>query len=215
MGLTAISNQGQNSITPTYLQTRGGDPFARPSSGTGKQTSDQVTISEEALRKSGQSPDTKQSKTGGTDSSKSGSKTSTPEETRKLEYLKNRDREVRAHEQAHVMAGGSLVRGGASFGYSKGPDGKLYAVSGEVSIDTSPVQDDPQATARKMIQVQKAALAPAQPSGQDRSVAAEASKTEMRAHQEAAQKTVKANQKSEPTAEKSATPSAKRVNTTA
>ena len=46
--------------------------------------------------------------------------------------------------------------------------------SGEVSIDKSPVRGDPQATIEKMQQVRRAALAPAQPSGQDRQVAAEA-----------------------------------------
>jgi hypothetical protein len=73
------------------------------------------------------------------------------------------------------MAGGSLVRGGASYSFKTGPDGKRYAVGGEVHIDCSPVDGDPRATIRKAQRVQRAALAPAQPSGQDQAVAASAS----------------------------------------
>jgi hypothetical protein len=97
------------------------------------------------------------------------------EETREVNELKKRDKEVKAHETAHVAAGGAYVRGGASFEYQVGPDGKKYAVGGEVSIDTSAVAGDPQATIRKMQVVKAAALAPAQPSGADRAIAAKAS----------------------------------------
>lgn len=108
----------------------------------------------------------------------------TDEEQREVQELQKRDREVRAHEQAHIAAGGSYVRGGASFEYQTGPDGKRYAVGGEVSIDTSEVSDDPRATIRKMQVVRKAALAPANPSAQDRSVAAAASQKMAQARQE-------------------------------
>lgn len=97
-----------------------------------------------------------------------------PQQQRQINELKNRDREVRAHEAAHKAAAGSLAKGGASFSYTRGPDGKLYAVGGEVSIDTSPVAGDPQATLQKANQIRAAALAPAQPSAQDRAVAAQA-----------------------------------------
>lgn len=103
------------------------------------------------------------------------------EQQAEVEMLKKRDREVRAHEQAHLAAGGNLVRGGAVFEYKTGPDGKRYAVGGEVSIDTSEVPDDPQATLRKAAQIKRAALAPAQPSAQDYRVAAQASQMEARA----------------------------------
>ncbi len=88
--------------------------------------------------------------------------------------LKKTDRQVRAHEQAHLAAAGGLARGGASFGYTKGPDGQRYAVSGEVSIDTSPGAN-PEATLLKAQRIQTAALAPSQPSGADRAVASAAS----------------------------------------
>lgn len=102
----------------------------------------------------------------------------TDEEKKQVEALKARDAEVRAHERAHSQAGGQYVRGGASYSYQTGPDGKRYAVGGEVSIDTSEVPDDPEATIRKAQTVRRAALAPAQPSTQDQRVAAQASQME-------------------------------------
>jgi hypothetical protein len=96
------------------------------------------------------------------------------EEQRETRELKKRDREVRAHEQAHIAAGGGVVRGGARYEYQKGPDGVLYAVGGEVSVDTSEA-GTPEATLRKMQRVKAAALAPADPSPQDRNIAVEAS----------------------------------------
>jgi hypothetical protein len=102
------------------------------------------------------------------------------EQQRQVIELKQTDREVKAHEQAHKAAGGGLVMGGASYQYQRGPDGNMYAVSGEVKIDTSR-EKDPKNTIRKMKQVKQAALAPSQPSGQDRSVAARASQIETEA----------------------------------
>jgi hypothetical protein len=104
-----------------------------------------------------------------------------PEERQALQQLQARDREVRAHELAHVAAGAGLVRGGAAFSYQRGPDGRYYAVGGEVGIDTSAVPGDPVATQRKAEQILRAALAPAQPSGQDRAVAAQAARMAMEA----------------------------------
>jgi hypothetical protein len=103
-------------------------------------------------------------------------------EQAQLSELKNRDREVRAHEMAHQAVGGAFA-GGASYEYQQGPDGQRYAVGGEVSIDMS-AERDPQATIAKMQQVKAAAMAPAQPSGQDRAVAASAASTEMQARAE-------------------------------
>ena len=102
------------------------------------------------------------------------------EQQRDVEQLKRTDQEVKAHEKAHMAAGAGLVTGGASYRYQRGPDGKMYAVGGEVKIDTSR-EKDPKATIRKMQQVKRAALAPTHPSGQDRSVAARASQIEVEA----------------------------------
>ena len=77
--------------------------------------------------------------------------------------------------------------GSASFSYETGPDGVLYAVGGEVSVDVSKVSDDPQATLDKMEQIQRAALAPAEPSAQDRQVAAQAAQKAAQALNEISQ----------------------------
>ena len=95
------------------------------------------------------------------------------------------DRQVRAHEQAHLAAAAGLARG-VSFTFVTGPDGQQYAVGGEVSIDTSPVSGDPRATIQKAQQIRAAANAPSNPSGQDRAVAAQASQMEQAARQELA-----------------------------
>ncbi|WP_020587692.1 putative metalloprotease CJM1_0395 family protein [Desulfobacter curvatus] len=98
----------------------------------------------------------------------------TPDEKLLVEKLKKADSEVRAHEMAHIAAGSEYITSGATFSYQKGPDGKNYAVGGEVSIDTSPEPGDPEATLQKMRRVRAAALAPAQPSSQDLKVASNA-----------------------------------------
>ncbi|HHC73090.1 MAG TPA: hypothetical protein ENK54_09360 [Thiotrichales bacterium] len=107
-------------------------------------------------------------------------------ERRQVEALERRDREVRAHEQAHLAAAGRWARGGATFETRRGPDGREYAVGGEVNIDSGPVPGDPRATLAKAQQIRAAALAPAQPSAQDRAVAARASRMEMEARAELA-----------------------------
>ena len=108
----------------------------------------------------------------------------TSEEEDQVKKLADRDREVRAHEQAHVAAAGPYLRGGPTYTYQKGPDGKRYAIGGEVQIDTSPVPDDPEATIRKAQVVRAAALAPAEPSAQDRAVASAATKMQQQAQAE-------------------------------
>lgn len=100
-----------------------------------------------------------------------------------IAQLKARDQEVRVHEAAHKAAGGQFT-GAMQLEYEQGPDGKRYAVGGEVSIDVGPVSGDPQATVDKARTIQQAALAPAQPSAQDRRVAAQAMQMELKAMQE-------------------------------
>ncbi|UCV19506.1 putative metalloprotease CJM1_0395 family protein [Ferribacterium limneticum] len=110
----------------------------------------------------------------------------TPEELKQVAELKSRDREVRQHEQAHMAAGGGLVTSGASYSYQKGPDGVNYAIGGEVGISTSPGRT-PEETIQRARQIKAAALAPADPSGQDRAVAAQAAQMEQGARLEQAQ----------------------------
>lgn len=94
--------------------------------------------------------------------------------------LQRRDQVVRQHEMAHLAASGGLALSGASYTYRRGPDGVAYAVGGEVNIDTSPGRT-PQETLQRAETVVRAALAPADPSPQDRAVAAKARQMAMQA----------------------------------
>lgn len=107
------------------------------------------------------------------------------QEQQQLAQLKQIDRLVRAHEQAHLVVGSNLVRGGASFAYQTGPDDQRYAVGGEVSIDASPAAT-PEETIPKAQHIRAAALAPADPSPQDQIVAAVAGRMEGEARMELA-----------------------------
>ena len=106
----------------------------------------------------------------------------------RLQDLRKRDTEVRAHETAHLAVAGSYAIGGMNLQLTRGPDGGLYATGGEVQIDTSPVSGDPAATIRKAETVKRAALAPASPSPQDQRVAAAATQMQVNAQMELAQK---------------------------
>ncbi|HWV16475.1 MAG TPA: putative metalloprotease CJM1_0395 family protein [Cellvibrio sp.] len=101
----------------------------------------------------------------------------------KIAELAARDREVRAHEQAHAAVGGQFA-GSPTYEFTRGPNGVNYAVSGEVSISAGAVAGDPEATIAKAQQIRAAATAPADPSAQDRLVAAAADKMEANARAE-------------------------------
>ena len=103
------------------------------------------------------------------------------QELRQVRELQSVDKRVRAHEKAHLNAALGIAKGGASFTSRIGPDGQQYAVGGEVSIDTSAIAGDPQATIFKAQQIQRAAQAPLDPSAQDRAVAANAYALEQQA----------------------------------
>ncbi len=132
-----------------------------------------------------------------TDAGRTGTRANTPDksaqtgqlseqEAAQLRQLKARDREVRQHEQAHLAAAGGLATSGTSFTYQKGPDGINYAVGGEVSISTSPGRT-PEETLQRAQTIRAAALAPDDPSGADRAIAAQASQMEQKARMEIAQ----------------------------
>ncbi len=119
-------------------------------------------------------PASKENRTAPRDNANSKTTELSKEDQQQIDKLQQRDREVRAHEAAHKAAAGQYATSAASFEYQRGPDGRLYASGGEVGIDTSPIADDPEATIQKANQVRAAALAPAQPSGQDMAVASAA-----------------------------------------
>jgi len=98
------------------------------------------------------------------------SKQLTEAQQQRVAELQQIDRNVRAHEQAHMAAGHGVVTSGPNYSYTYGPDGKQYAIGGEVGIDTS-YERKPEANIDKGIRIQAAALAPKDPSTQDYRVA--------------------------------------------
>lgn len=121
-----------------------------------------------------------QAKLGQADPTRGASAQAGPEVQREVQRLKQIDQKVRAHEQAHLSAAGGLATGGASLQTVRGPDGRQYAVSGEVQISVSAAAT-PEQTIAKAQRIRAAALAPADPSSQDRAVAAGASQLEAQA----------------------------------
>ncbi|GEM_PF-2366236 len=123
----------------------------------------------------------------GKEESKAGSQNSiktdgqlTEAEKQEVQKLKEIDRKVRAHEMAHLAAAAGIAVSGANFIYKRGPDGINYAVGGDVTIDASK-ERDPQSTIDKARRIVSAAMAPADPSPQDRSVASAARSMEAQA----------------------------------
>ncbi len=105
-----------------------------------------------------------------------------PQVQQQVAQLKSIEVKVKAHEAAHKAAGGAMT-GSISYTYTRGPDGKNYVTGGEVPITVSPGKT-PQETISRMQQVIQAALAPADPSPQDRAVAGQATQQLQKAQQE-------------------------------
>lgn len=83
---------------------------------------------------------------------------------RVLEKFKSTDRQIRSHEQVHATIGQTTTP--KSYNYAQGPEGKMYAVSGSVRLDTS-IPQDPKAAQFKLDQIARAASGPADSSGGD------------------------------------------------
>ena len=106
------------------------------------------------------------------------------EKRAQVDELEQIQREVISHEAAHQASAGELG-GGVSYTYTEGPDGKSYITGGEVPIKFKQ-GSTPEETLRNMQQIQRAATAPADPSSQDRQVAAKAAALASRARTEIA-----------------------------
>lgn len=113
-----------------------------------------------------------------------------PQQTQVLNELKAIDRNVRAHEAAHIGAGGGVVAGGASYTYTRGPDGQMYATAGEVPIRMQKGKT-PEETIQNARRILAAAMAPSDPSPQDYKVAASATQMEVSARAEQARENAK------------------------
>ena len=107
----------------------------------------------------------------------------TQQEKQEVSELKMTDSEVRAHENAHKAAAAGLTTSAPNYEYETGPDGKKYAVAGDVNVSYKH-SDDPEVNLRNAQQLKASALAPADPSSQDRKVAAQADREIAQARQD-------------------------------
>ncbi len=158
---TAPENSGRPDISPAQAQANKGES-------AGAEQNSQANDASAAQAKAGNRSE------GADNESKQQERIQEQQQKQDLELIRTlsqREAEVHAHENAHSAVGGQYA-GSASYTYQRGPDGVNYAVGGEVSIDVSVIPGDPVATLQKMQLVQRAALAPAEPSAQDRKVAA-------------------------------------------
>ena len=133
--------------------------------------------SDKNLKKESEDKETKENS-----KSSSASDELSDDEKRLVNDLQSRDAEVRTHEAAHQAAGGGMT-GRASYSYQQGPDGKMYAIGGEVSISFKSASS-PEETISNAAQVIAAAMAPSSPSGQDFAVASSARVMQMKAEQQ-------------------------------
>lgn len=183
-----VGEDGQRYITGASVTVKGGAEDAAAAGGSpqpAERGTKEIRSDRNATAADESGDADKSSDKARSDGSSSGSKGELSEgEKQEVSELRRIDREVRAHEAAHMAAAGGLG-GGASYSYTKGPDGVNYATAGEVPIQMRE-GSTPEETLRNMQQVQRAALAPADPSGQDRSVAAAAAAKAARARSEIA-----------------------------
>lgn len=95
---------------------------------------------------------------------------------RVLEKFKSKDAEVKQHEESHTANG--VAKSTIKYNYQTGPDGKLYAVGGEVKLDTSLPSDEKQAI-DKLEKLASASSAPSQLSAADSQIAIAANLNKM------------------------------------
>ena len=95
-----------------------------------------------------------------------------------LQKLKAKDQQIKSHEQTHSALSGANSSN-PHYNYQVGPDGKMYAVGGSVTMDTS-IKIDPNnqnSTSNallKLDQLQKATSSVDEPSSADMSIATKA-----------------------------------------
>ncbi len=170
-----------SSVVGGAVSGRPPEPQLSPGNEGVSRQQDSITLSQEGKDQAASSSDSslQNSRSG----AQQNSETPDKQELAQLQQLKQRDIEVRTHEQAHLSAAGQYAKGGASFTLQKGIDGKSYAVAGEVGIDVGK-ESTPEATITKMQTIKQAALAPASPSGADRRIASQATAKESEARKE-------------------------------
>ncbi len=195
---SSVATYDRSGRTLSLLRSESAQRIAIPTeqgSTTGENYKDKVTLSESGVEKSRQAEGADNESSNPTSATSSDqqetaetqAKTNTqgltPPEEKVVQELKIRDREVKTHEMAHLANAGQYARGGPTYSYQQGPDGQRYAIGGEVPIDISQ-EKTPEQTIQKMQAVRRAAMAPAEPSSADRSIAAAATAAESQARQE-------------------------------
>lgn len=182
----ALASDTTVTLTEEAIQRQSGDASSQEQQGQGQSASDQDSDAQtragqgdSPARSAGEPLSGKQDNAatdnaGQKDTSQkdSAGQSLSTDEKQAIEELDTRDEEVRQHERDHQVTGGRYAQA-PTFELSRGPDGKSYATGGEVRIDLSR-ESTPQATIQKMQQIERAALAPQEPSTQDRRVAARA-----------------------------------------
>ena len=123
------------------------------------------------------------SESGREGNSQTGEEELTQQEQREVSELKTTDAEVKAHENAHKAAAAGLSTSAPNYEYETGPDGKKYAVAGDVNVSYQS-SSNPEVNLKNAQQLRAAALAPADPSSQDRKVAMQAEREIAQAKQE-------------------------------
>ena len=88
------------------------------------------------------------------------------DEQRIVDKLQIRDKEVKAHEMSHGIDPNLIKIGSAQFDYTIGPDGKIYATGGKVTLSTGN-PNSPEDAVAKAQALKKTSIAPGNPSPQD------------------------------------------------
>lgn len=91
-----------------------------------------------------------------------------PAQFTRLRRLQARDQRVRAHEQAHNLAGGGQVAPAVRYHYQTGPDGRRYAVGGQAHTPAGGGGSTAEQALDQSASLRRAAVAPTRPSYQDR-----------------------------------------------
>lgn len=102
------------------------------------------------------------------------------QQERALKQLTSLDKKVREHEQLHKNLLGEHAAGDIQYRLTVGPDGLDYATGGSVPVNLAPAET-PEETVKKAQIIQRAALAPDEPSDADFEVATKAAKLESEA----------------------------------
>ena len=190
MGITGISSYSQGHGAATNSSASGSVSAAQSSTSAESaktQTSSDpkgIRLPEDRVTLSGETPEEAKKPKPDEKTTADGKSLEDPQVKQVIAQMKANEEKVKAHEAAHKAVGGNLASS-ATYSYSQGPDGHSYITGGEVQIDMSGGKT-PEETISKMQQVIRAALAPVDPSGQDRAVAAAAASQMAQAQQQKA-----------------------------